>query len=153
MQNYREGDKICIFGMYKFTTSNSNLNHQLIRDFTQGFSRGAYTARALGGMLYKVIPTAVCYIKTALTFPRLDFYPKTTPNNFLSPIRCSNAQTKRGFSLLLGLNKHLRKMCTSSLWAFGTPLSVSASLWVERCLLRTRTRPSRLSGTPFLSTK
>jgi len=32
MQNYRPGDKICIFG----------------------FSRGAYTARALGGMLYKV---------------------------------------------------------------------------------------------------
>ncbi|KZP18957.1 hypothetical protein FIBSPDRAFT_1045887 [Athelia psychrophila] len=32
MQNYRDGDKICIFG----------------------FSRGAYTARALAGMLYKV---------------------------------------------------------------------------------------------------
>jgi hypothetical protein len=32
MQNYRIGDKICIFG----------------------FSRGAYTARALGGLLYKV---------------------------------------------------------------------------------------------------
>ncbi|KZP18959.1 hypothetical protein FIBSPDRAFT_1045889 [Athelia psychrophila] len=32
MQNYREGDKICIFG----------------------FSRGAYTARALAGMLYKI---------------------------------------------------------------------------------------------------
>lgn len=32
MQNYRAGDKICIFG----------------------FSRGAYTARALGGMLFKV---------------------------------------------------------------------------------------------------
>ncbi|KAH9480717.1 hypothetical protein JR316_0007317 [Psilocybe cubensis] len=32
MQNYRRGDKICIFG----------------------FSRGAYTARALGGLLYKV---------------------------------------------------------------------------------------------------
>ncbi|PPQ80444.1 hypothetical protein CVT25_001771 [Psilocybe cyanescens] len=32
MQNYRKGDKICIFG----------------------FSRGAYTARALGGFLYKV---------------------------------------------------------------------------------------------------
>ncbi|KJA23235.1 hypothetical protein HYPSUDRAFT_138053 [Hypholoma sublateritium FD-334 SS-4] len=32
MQNYRSGDKICIFG----------------------FSRGAYTARALGGLLYKV---------------------------------------------------------------------------------------------------
>ncbi|TFK34711.1 hypothetical protein BDQ12DRAFT_726579 [Crucibulum laeve] len=32
MQNYRVGDKICIFG----------------------FSRGAYTARALGGLLYKV---------------------------------------------------------------------------------------------------
>jgi len=32
MQNYRPGDRICIFG----------------------FSRGAYTARALGGMLYKV---------------------------------------------------------------------------------------------------
>ncbi|KAF8907396.1 hypothetical protein CPB85DRAFT_1254318 [Mucidula mucida] len=32
MQNYRAGDKICIFG----------------------FSRGAYTARALAGMLYKV---------------------------------------------------------------------------------------------------
>lgn len=32
MQNYREGDRICLFG----------------------FSRGAYTARALAGMLYKV---------------------------------------------------------------------------------------------------
>jgi uncharacterized protein (DUF2235 family) len=32
MQNYRPGDKICIFG----------------------FSRGAYTARALAGMLHKV---------------------------------------------------------------------------------------------------
>lgn len=33
MQNYRTGDKICIFG----------------------FSRGAYTARALAGMLHKVL--------------------------------------------------------------------------------------------------
>lgn len=32
MQNYREGDKICLLG----------------------FSRGAYTARALAGMLHKV---------------------------------------------------------------------------------------------------
>jgi uncharacterized protein (DUF2235 family) len=32
MQNYKEGDKICIIG----------------------FSRGAYTAKALAGMLYKV---------------------------------------------------------------------------------------------------
>lgn len=32
MQNYRVGDKICLFG----------------------FSRGAYTCRALAGMLYKV---------------------------------------------------------------------------------------------------
>lgn len=32
MQNYREGDRICLFG----------------------FSRGAYTARALAGMIYKV---------------------------------------------------------------------------------------------------
>ena len=32
MENYREGDKICLFG----------------------FSRGAYTARALAGMLHKV---------------------------------------------------------------------------------------------------
>lgn len=32
MQNYREGDRICLFG----------------------FSRGAYTARALAGMLHKV---------------------------------------------------------------------------------------------------
>ncbi|KAH7911623.1 hypothetical protein BJ138DRAFT_1006185 [Hygrophoropsis aurantiaca] len=38
MQNYQAGDKICIFG----------------------FSRGAYTARALAGMLYKVGLLPVC---------------------------------------------------------------------------------------------
>ena len=34
MQNYRSGDRVCLFG----------------------FSRGAYTARALAGMLYKANP-------------------------------------------------------------------------------------------------
>ncbi|KAI0800501.1 hypothetical protein C8Q74DRAFT_1364224 [Fomes fomentarius] len=38
MQNYKEGDKICLFG----------------------FSRGAYTARALAGMLHKVGLLPVC---------------------------------------------------------------------------------------------
>jgi uncharacterized protein (DUF2235 family) len=45
-KNYRLGDKICIFG----------------------FSRGAYTARALAGMLFKVIPSILPSIHN-ITYP------------------------------------------------------------------------------------
>ena len=52
MQNYVAGDKICIFGK-------SRLAHdfRFLAEFcvsVLGFSRGAYTARALAGMLHKV---------------------------------------------------------------------------------------------------
>jgi uncharacterized protein (DUF2235 family) len=52
MQNYRVGDKICIFGttpcVFFF------FDREPYADSYKGFSRGAYTARALGGMLFKV---------------------------------------------------------------------------------------------------
>lgn len=51
MQNYHEGDSVCIFGSFIFREPSSvtRADEQLI-----GFSRGAYTARALAGMLHKV---------------------------------------------------------------------------------------------------
>ena len=48
MQNYRPGDKICIFG--KTVPTVPILYSQ---SYFPGFSRGAYTARALAGMLHK----------------------------------------------------------------------------------------------------
>jgi uncharacterized protein (DUF2235 family) len=53
MQNYDYGDKVYIFGPSLHPTLVAG---GLIRsDFSSiGFSRGAYTARALAGMLYKV---------------------------------------------------------------------------------------------------
>ena len=42
MQNFTKGDKICIFG----------------------FSRGAYTARCLAGMLHKVRNSSILRIET-----------------------------------------------------------------------------------------
>jgi uncharacterized protein (DUF2235 family) len=50
MQNYREGDKICLFGNLFFCYTASPLYHYN----HAGFSRGAYTARALAGFLHKV---------------------------------------------------------------------------------------------------
>jgi uncharacterized protein (DUF2235 family) len=49
MQNYSEGDHICLFGTSAFL-----LMVILVLISLTGFSRGAYTARALAGMLYKV---------------------------------------------------------------------------------------------------
>ena len=46
MQNYRAGDKICIFG----------------------FSRGAYTGRALGGMLFKVHANTFIHCKHQILY-------------------------------------------------------------------------------------
>ena len=50
MQNYIAGDKICIFG----TRLGSAASDTLTECVFVGFSRGAYTARALAGMLHKV---------------------------------------------------------------------------------------------------
>ena len=49
MQNYDAGDKVCMFGLYSVY-----LPSTLRADVTPGFSRGAYTARALAGMVHKV---------------------------------------------------------------------------------------------------
>ncbi len=47
MQNYNVGDRVCLFGVVLMGGS-------LLTVVLLGFSRGAYTARALVGMLYKV---------------------------------------------------------------------------------------------------
>ncbi|QRW27127.1 hypothetical protein RhiXN_01722 [Rhizoctonia solani] len=60
MKNYRDGDKICLFG----------------------FSRGAYTARALAGMLYKVgllPPTMDTVSSVGVLFPRHLPFAKSNP--------------------------------------------------------------------------
>ena len=55
MQNFLPGDRICLFGESGYATQcahiygSGELNTRRV-----GFSRGAYTARALAGMLYKV---------------------------------------------------------------------------------------------------
>lgn len=53
MQNYRQGDKICLFGKWSFSGVASSLSSYRTHH-TSGFSRGAYTARALAGFLFKV---------------------------------------------------------------------------------------------------
>lgn len=73
-----EGDKICIFG----------------------FSRGAYTARALAGMIQKVCSSAShmgwsnCYLNC--THYRLVFYRLVTRNKYHLLGRCINAKIWMG---------------------------------------------------------
>lgn len=50
MQNYNVGDKVCLFG----SSGPHGGPHGERLTSLPGFSRGAYTARALAGMLYKV---------------------------------------------------------------------------------------------------
>ena len=50
MKNYKVGDKIHLFGVFGTFPEDGDLIYCCIL----GFSRGAYTARALAGMLYKV---------------------------------------------------------------------------------------------------
>ena len=56
MQAYRTGDKICIFGAWGLCAHPSVKQKAHWSDCRRqsGFSRGAYTARALAGLLYKV---------------------------------------------------------------------------------------------------
>ena len=63
MQNYRTGDKICLFGVWalcvvRFRNSERRMTGLIAARFDRssdsGFSRGAYTARALAGLLHKV---------------------------------------------------------------------------------------------------
>lgn len=49
MENFRPGDKVCLFGELHA------ISLELDAYSNSGFSRGAYTARALAGMLHKVI--------------------------------------------------------------------------------------------------
>lgn len=49
MQNYIVGDRVCLFGKPQFDLATAFLDSSAV-----GFSRGAYTARALAGMLHKV---------------------------------------------------------------------------------------------------
>ena len=54
MQHYRRGDNICIFGCVFFF---GNVIPYNLTFFSEGYSRGAYIARALAGMLHKVSPS------------------------------------------------------------------------------------------------
>ena len=68
-------DKICIFG----------------------FSRGAYTARALAGMIHKVSFSCchICGSNHDLLGRRLVYFRQVTTNRFPSRTRCSLVMTKR----------------------------------------------------------
>ena len=55
MQYYRSGDKVCLFGCFLFFFSGTSSVQSDI--FSEGYSRGAYIARALAGMLHKVRPS------------------------------------------------------------------------------------------------
>lgn len=57
MQNYNAGDRICLFGRAP-RCSGRSADVGLTRKAHIGFSRGAYTARALAGMLHKVSSTS-----------------------------------------------------------------------------------------------
>jgi uncharacterized protein (DUF2235 family) len=57
MEIYDSGDKICLFGLSRHT--NLLGNNLLTAISFLGFSRGAYVARALAGMLHKVCPTPI----------------------------------------------------------------------------------------------
>jgi uncharacterized protein (DUF2235 family) len=52
VQNYSAGDRICLFGAIQPPLLVFFAHHDFF--FFAGFSRGAYTARALAGMLHKV---------------------------------------------------------------------------------------------------
>ena len=85
----QEGDKICIFG----------------------FSRGAYTARALAGMIQKVCMLHHIWVRCNLIGRRWACSPRETANKFLSHIKCTVAMTKLGGSKV----PHSRKLSRSML--------------------------------------
>jgi len=53
MQNYNVGDRVCLFGSSGLDGGPDGGSSLTVISLP-GFSRGAYTARALAGMLYKV---------------------------------------------------------------------------------------------------
>lgn len=92
------GDKICIFG----------------------FSRGAYTARALAGMLAKVDVLPVSSQPRSLTVSlRLDSSLPTTGNRFRSPTRCILKMTRLGGNKVQLSRGHSPSTLMLSFSAFG----------------------------------
>jgi hypothetical protein len=94
MKNYRIGDKICLFG-------ETIWQHFLFLSadrFVEGFSRGAYTARALAGMLHKV---AISRLFTNLEYsllPSPDRWAcclKTTMNRSILRMTCTRERTRQ----------------------------------------------------------
>lgn len=75
MQNYRPGDKICIFGKQIYQCF-----HVLCLIFVHlGFSRGAYTARALAGFLHKVLLALSCQSHFLTNDTQIGLLPKDNP--------------------------------------------------------------------------
>ncbi len=96
----KAGDRICIFG----------------------FSRGAYTARALAGMIHKV---CIAFSRRAfvLTSPyvllRWDCFPRAIISRSRLRTKCSNGRTKPVGSSLMPSKRHFQSTSILSLSAFG----------------------------------
>jgi hypothetical protein len=96
----RTNDKICIFG----------------------FSRGAYTARALAGMIHKVSGIDKSCSDFALTFPRSACSQQGIANRSPSLIECTLARTKMDGSKASSSKKPFRWISEWSFLASGTCL-------------------------------
>ena len=83
MQNYRAGDKICIFG----------------------FSRGAYTARALGGMLFKVHLYTGKHIILYLYTSQIGLLPKDNPEQVPFAYKLFQRTDPAGLQLAAGFKQ------------------------------------------------
>ena len=97
MQNYIPGDKICIFGTCAEKVGKTSGISPYPYPYV-GFSRGAYTARALAGMLHKVHPRSsgpiVRFMKAKLRCARIrsDCSPGITQNRLRSRISYTRAR-------------------------------------------------------------
>ena len=111
MQNYHDGDKICMFR----------------------FSWGAYTARALSSMLFKVHANTFIHWQASNLIPiplRLDSFPKTIMNKFLLHTSSSNGQIRQGMTWQPDSNKPLHRMFLLNLWVFGRSLQALCFLYM-----------------------
>ena len=105
----KAGDRICIFG----------------------FSRGAYTARGLAGMIHKVRPSIIyltyLYYFDIVLISRWDCCQLATTSRYHSHTRCTRTQPKKDGSNLVHSKKHSRSMFRSNSSAFGMAISLAVA--------------------------
>ena len=89
MQHYQKDDRICLFGCVLVFLGGRHIIQSDI--FPEGYSRGAYIARALAGMLHKVRPSLSSF-NTTYQDCRWACYPRETTSKSRSRTRYTSAE-------------------------------------------------------------